>query len=151
MALEGVQVALVEAKRLLDAAREAKIPIIHVIHNASLGTPYDIEVPIRKICDSVAPIEGEPIITKTTVPNSFTRTDLDEQLKALGAKELILAGFMTHMCISWTARAGCELGYQCTVVANATATRALPGLSPSSVVQFGCDSRYVCRCGQYGR
>jgi nicotinamidase-related amidase len=59
---------------------------------------------------------------------------LDEQLKALGAKELILAGFMTHMCISSTARAGCELGYQCTVVVNATATRALPGLSPSSVV-----------------
>jgi hypothetical protein len=39
----------------------------------------------------------------------------------------VLAGFMTHMCVNSTARGAFNLGYAPTVVANATATRALPG------------------------
>jgi len=38
-----------------------------------------------------------------------------------------LAGFMTHMCVSSTARGAFSLGYRPAVVAGATATRALPG------------------------
>jgi len=38
----------------------------------------------------------------------------------------VLAGFMTHMCVSSTARAALDLGYQTTVVADACATRDLP-------------------------
>jgi nicotinamidase-related amidase len=41
-------------------------------------------------------------------------------------KEIIVAGFMTHMCISSTARAGLDLGYRITVDANSCATRDLP-------------------------
>jgi len=33
---------------------------------------------------------------------------------------------MTHMCVSSTARAALDLGYRATVIADATATRALP-------------------------
>jgi nicotinamidase-related amidase len=33
---------------------------------------------------------------------------------------------MTHMCVSSTARAALDLGYGCTVVGNACATRDLP-------------------------
>jgi nicotinamidase-related amidase len=60
-------------------------------------------------------------------PNSFVQTDLDERLKAASAHHLVLAGFMTHMCVNSTARGAFNLGYAPTVVANATATRALPG------------------------
>jgi nicotinamidase-related amidase len=60
-------------------------------------------------------------------PNSFLNTDLHERLKASNAKNLVMVGFMTHMCISSTARAAFDLGYASnTVVAGATASRALP-------------------------
>ncbi len=61
-----------------------------------------------------------------TYPSSFEKTDLDAKLKALGASNLILAGFMTHMCINSTARAAFNHGYKPVVVASATATRSLP-------------------------
>ena len=66
-------------------------------------------------------------------PNSFVQTDLDDRLKALGASNLVLAGFMTHMCVNSTARGAFNLGYAPTVVAAATATRALPGVDGESV------------------
>ena len=60
------------------------------------------------------------------MPNAFAGTGLDEQLKEFGRRELIIAGFMTHMCVSSSARAASELGYRTTVVADAAATRDLP-------------------------
>jgi nicotinamidase-related amidase len=62
-------------------------------------------------------------------PNAFVHTDLDERLKTGAAHNLLLAGFMTHMCVNSTARGAFSLGYAPTVVAAATATRDLPGLS----------------------
>ena len=59
-------------------------------------------------------------------PNSFVKTDLDHRLKSGSAQNLLLAGFMTHMCVNSTARGAFNLGYAPTVVAGATATRALP-------------------------
>jgi nicotinamidase-related amidase len=47
-------------------------------------------------------------------------------LEGIGRPQLILAGFMTHMCVSATAKAAVDLGHRVTVVANATATRDLP-------------------------
>ena len=38
----------------------------------------------------------------------------------------MLAGFMTHMCVSSTARDAFNLGCRPTIVASATATRELP-------------------------
>jgi len=52
-------------------------------------------------------------------------TELDQQLKNLGVKNIVLAGFMTHMCINSTAHGGFNLGYNLTVVASTTATRPL--------------------------
>ncbi|WP_412536275.1 cysteine hydrolase family protein [Marinobacter sp. MIT932201] len=124
MKLEGVENALEEGKKLLERARALGIPIFHIRHDAGPGSPYDINDHIGAIADVVAPIEGEPVITKN-FPNSFVQTDLDEQLKAKGVKNIILAGFMTHMCVNSTAHGGFNLGYTPTVVASATATRPL--------------------------
>ena len=60
-------------------------------------------------------------------------TDLDARLKALAAENLVIAGFMTHMCVNSTARGAFNLGYAPTVVAAATATRALPGVAGGEV------------------
>ncbi|MDX1799537.1 MAG: cysteine hydrolase family protein [Marinobacter sp.] len=124
MKLEGVEEAVAEARKLLDRARDAGIPIFHIRHDGGAGSPYDVNAEIGAISDEVAPREGEPVITKN-FPNAFVQTDLDDQLKAAGVKNLILAGFMTHMCVNSTAHGGFNLGYSPTVVASATATRAL--------------------------
>jgi nicotinamidase-related amidase len=126
MQLEGVEPALEEAARLLARARAKGRPIFHIMHDAGPGSPYDIHAEIGHIADIVAPREGEPVIVKK-FPSSFEQTDLHEQLQKIGATNLVLAGFMTHVCVNSTARVAFNRGYGTTVVAAATATRALPG------------------------
>jgi len=48
-----------------------------------------------------------------------------QRLLALGVQKLVLAGFMTHMCITATSHGAVNRGYTPTVVASTTATRAL--------------------------
>ena len=47
-------------------------------------------------------------------------------LASHGRKNLIVVGFMTHMCVSATTRAGMDRGFNLTVVDGACATRDLP-------------------------
>ena len=126
MELEGVQAALDQAEELLDRARGAGIPIVHVQHDSGPGSPYDVREEIGAIVGRVAPRAGEATVVKH-LPNSFTGTELDTLLKQHPGRPLLLAGFMTHMCVNSTARGAFGLGYAPTVVGGATATRALPG------------------------
>jgi len=132
MELEGVQGALDEVEALLDRARSAGIPIIHIQHDDGPGSLYDIEGESGAIVPRVAPHNGEPVVVKN-YPNSFVQTDFDDILKTANASNLVLTGFMTHMCVNSTARGAFNLGYSPTVVAAATATRALPGLGDTTV------------------
>lgn len=132
MELEGVEAALDEAATLLHRARSAGIPVIHIQHSDGPGSLYDIEGESGAIVDRVAPRDGEPVVVKN-YPNSFVQTDLDDHLKAVNASHLVLAGFMTHMCVNSTARGAFNLGYAPTVVAAATATRTLPGVGGDPV------------------
>jgi nicotinamidase-related amidase len=124
--LDGVQAALDQAEELLDRARSAGIPVVHIQHDAGPGSPYDVREEIGAIVDRVAPRDGEQTIVKT-YPNSFTGTELDSVLRRQPDRPQLLAGFMTHMCVNSTARGAFSLGYAPTVVAGATATRDLPG------------------------
>ena len=135
MRLDGVEPALREAAALLARAREAGIPVLHIQHDAGPGSPYDVGAPIGRISDEVAPRAGEPVITKA-YPSAFVGTDLQARLEAAGVKDVVLAGFMTHMCINSTARSAFSLGFRPTVVASATATRDLPA-PDGSVVPAG--------------
>ncbi|MBN7768316.1 cysteine hydrolase [Marinobacter daepoensis] len=136
MKLDGVEPALQECRTLLDRFRAAGRPVFHIQHDAGAGSPYDLTAPIGQIADVVAPAPGEPVITKN-FPNSFTQTDLDDQLRQAGVQNLILAGFMSHMCVNSTARGAFSLGYNPTVVASATATRALPSRASGNTVPSG--------------
>ena len=127
MELEGASEALAAGARLLAAARAARIPVVHIVNDGGEGTPYDIRAEIGAICDEVAPVDGEPVVVKQ-FPNSFHDTRLQEVLGELGVEagaDLVLAGFMTHMCVTFTAQGAFNLGYRPTVVAEATATRTL--------------------------
>jgi nicotinamidase-related amidase len=132
MKLVGVEPALIEARALLERARGAGIPVFHIRHDAGAGSPYDVSAPIGQISDEVAPTGDEPVVTKN-YPNSFIGTDLEARLRAAGVSNVILAGFMTHMCINSTARGAFNLGFHPTVVAAATATRDLPGAGSAVV------------------
>jgi nicotinamidase-related amidase len=124
MQLTNVEPAILEAQKLLQLARELKIPVIHIQHDAGVGSPYDITADIGAIAAEVAPISGEKVIVKN-YPNAFVETTLDAELKAFGIKNIVLAGFMTHMCVNSTAHGAFNLGYASTIVASATATRPL--------------------------
>lgn len=124
MQLTNVELAILEAQKLLKLARDLKIPVIHIQHDAGVGSPYDISADIGAIAIEVAPIAGEKVIVKN-YPNAFVQTTLDAELKALGIKNIVLAGFMTHMCVNSTAHGAFNLGYASTIVASATATRPL--------------------------
>jgi len=136
--LPGGGAALAEASALLQAARAASTPVIHVVHNGRAGGAlFDPEGPHVAIVPALAPHPGEAVVKKG-LPNSFAQTALHELLQATGRKELILAGFMTHLCVSATARSALDHGYRNTVVASASATRDLPdpsgGVVPAGVV-----------------
>lgn len=132
MRLSGVEPAVAEAAILLKRARESGVPVFHIQHNAGPGSPYDITAEIGQISPEVAPQDGEAVITKA-FPSSFVGTDLEDRLKRAGVTDLILAGFMTHMCVNSTARSAFNLGFHPTVVASATATRDLPAPDGSVV------------------
>jgi len=138
MQLEGVEDALAEAAKLLTRARATGIPVFHIMHDAGEGSPYDVHAEIGQISDEVAPVAGEPVIVKN-FPSAFVGTDLEAQLRGADSGELLLAGFMTHMCVNSTARGAFNLGFHPTVVASATATRELPGTGgvavPAQAVQ----------------
>jgi ureidoacrylate peracid hydrolase len=51
----------------------------------------------------------------------FANTDLDLQLKRHGIQKLIVAGLIAHTCVESTVRFAVELGYDVTLVKDATA------------------------------
>jgi len=125
LALPDAANAVEQARALLEKARAAKTPIFHIAHKGKAGGPFDRDAARDAIVDAVAPVDGEAVIEKG-LPNSFVGTDLHAELGKIGRKNLILAGFMTHMCISSTARAALDHGYRVTIDAAACATRDLP-------------------------
>ncbi len=69
------------------------------------------------------------------LPNSFAGTTLADTLAAHPGRPLLVAGFMTHMCVSATVRSAVDHGQFSTVLADATATRDLPDpLAPGGVI-----------------
>jgi nicotinamidase-related amidase len=54
--------------------------------------------------------------------SGFANTDLDLQLKKHGIHRLIVIGLIAHTCVEATVRYGAELGYEVTMVKDATAS-----------------------------
>ncbi|HET9714784.1 MAG TPA: cysteine hydrolase family protein [Pseudolabrys sp.] len=123
--LAGVNTALARLADLLAAARAAGAPIIHVAQRGRPGGLFDPESPNFQFAAQAAPHSGEPVVEKP-LPNAFAKTDLDAKLQAIGKKTLVIAGFMTHMCVSATIRSALDHGYHVTVASDAVATRDLP-------------------------
>ncbi len=122
--LDGVNAAISEIGKLLARARKSGTPVIHIVHKGK-GTLFNPASSGFEIVAPLRPQANETIIEKNRV-SAFADTRLEEAIQRTGRRNLIVVGFMTHNCVSSTARAAYDLGYAPTVVAAATATRGLP-------------------------
>jgi len=125
--LVGIEPALESLARLLKRARNAGIQIIHFQHHAPKGAAvFDPDGPYVQIVEQAKP-EAEELVIVKHFPDAFIATELKDKL--IASQNLLVAGFMTHACISATVRSAGQFGFNTTVVANACATRDLPDRS----------------------
>jgi nicotinamidase-related amidase len=113
--LENAEMAGTNAGLILDRFRESGLKVYHVRHNFEPG---------GNIHPYVKPLEGEEVISKTQV-NAFLDTDLLEILESDSIQQLVICGMQTHMCVEAAVRAAHDLGFDCILVGDACATRAL--------------------------
>jgi nicotinamidase-related amidase len=126
MELAGTDQAAENARKVLEHFRRNKLPVIHIQHIAMQPTAtfFLLGTQGAEIHLSVTPSAGETIFQKH-YPSAFRDTPLLEHLKAQGITELVVVGMMTHMCVDTTVRAAFDLGFKCTVIHDACATRTL--------------------------
>ncbi len=124
--LVGAEAAARVACEVLEKSRQEHHTIIHVQHislrpNATFFLPG---TPGIEFHAAVAPRPGEIVVQKHH-PNSFRETSLLSELRGQQVTRLFFCGMMTHMCIDTTVRAASDMGFQCTVMGDATATKDL--------------------------
>ena len=126
MELVGSTEAGRKARLALYYFRAKQMPVVHVRHLAvKPDAPFFIPGSEgSQIHESVAPLETEVVVEKN-FPNSFRNTALLEKLREQGVEHLVIVGMMTHMCIDTTVRAAFDLGFTCTVLHDACATKDL--------------------------
>ncbi len=114
--------------RLLGAWRTASAPIIHIRHDSTGKTsPYRPGQPGHAFKSSVAPWKDETVIGKKT-NNAFVGTGLHDRLFDEEITRLVICGVLTQHSVDTTARMAASLGYEVTVVSDATAATGVTDL-----------------------
>ncbi len=125
---------------ILNAARKAKFRVFYAMHRRYRPGDYETWqyiAPIQRAAwsrktfeygtwggefrDEFLPAPGEIVVGEHWCSSGFANTDLDVQLKKHGVHKLIVIGLIAHTCIEATVRFAAELGYDVTVVKDATA------------------------------
>jgi len=123
--LVGVDAAVANAARVVEAARRSGDMVINIRHESPADGPFfAVGTQGAEIIAKMAPQDGEAVVTKH-YPNAFRDTGLADMLSSAGVEDVTVIGAMSHMCIDATARAAADLGYKTTVVEDACATRDL--------------------------
>ncbi|MCB9017908.1 MAG: cysteine hydrolase family protein [Paludibacteraceae bacterium] len=124
MELVGSDEAAANAEKVIEDFRKNKLPVIYIQHISEYegATFFLPNTDGNKINNSVKPAKNDKIIIKH-YPNSFKNTELLEYLQKNKVEELVIVGMMTHMCVEATTRAASDLGYKCTLLSDACATR----------------------------
>ena len=126
--------------QILNAARKARLPVFYALHHRYRSGDYETWkyiAPVQKaawkhksfeygtwggeIRPGFEPRPGEIVATEHWCSSGFANTDLDLQLKKHGIHQLIVIGLIAHTCIEATVRFATELGYEVTVIKDATA------------------------------
>ncbi len=127
--------------QVLDAARKADIRVFYALHRRYRAGDYETWkyiAPIQRaawshktfgygtwggeIRPEFEPQAGDVVAQEHWCSSGFANTDLDLLLKKHGIHQLIVIGLITHTCVEATVRYGAELGYEVTVVKDATAS-----------------------------
>jgi ureidoacrylate peracid hydrolase len=127
--------------QVLNAARQAELRVLYALHRRYRPGDYETWKYIaptqqaawsRKTFDSgtwggeirseFSPQPGDIVALEHWCSSGFANTDLDLQLKKHGIHQLIVMGLIAHTCVESTVRFGAELGYQVTMVRDATAS-----------------------------
>ncbi|MEL6538423.1 MAG: cysteine hydrolase family protein [Bacteroidota bacterium] len=124
--LEGSELVAPQAARLLRAFRDQEMPVVYLRQEDTReNAPYLApETEGAQLSPWITNQKNEVVITHT-FPNGFSETGLKSVLDSLAATDLIICGAMSHLQVSSTTRAASDLGYTCTVVYDACATRSL--------------------------
>lgn len=113
--------------RLLGAWRKNGRPVFHIQHmSLSPTSPLYPSHPGNAIKDVLLPLAGEPLIQKN-VNSAFIGTDLEQRLREIGCKSLVIVGLTTPHCVSTTTRMAGNLGFETYLVSDATAAFELTG------------------------
>ena len=127
--------------QVLNAARKAGLRIFYAPHRRYRPGDYETWkyiAPIQKAAWSrktfeygtwggefrseFVPQPGDIVAAEHWCSSGFANTDLDLQLKKHGIHQLIVIGLIAHTCVEATVRFAAELGYEVTVVRDATAS-----------------------------
>jgi len=125
---------------VLNAARKAKLRVFYSMHHRYRPGDYETwkyVAPVQRaawrskvfefgtwggeIRSEFAPLPGEIVAQEHWCSSGFANTDLDLLLKRHGVQRLIVIGLIAHTCLEATVRFADELGYDVTVVKDATA------------------------------
>lgn len=108
--------------RLLGEWRKRGLPIVHIRHcSVESGSPLRPELPGNAYKQEAQPQAGETQFSKT-VNSAFVGTGLEEHLRKHGIASLVVVGLTTDHCVSASTRSASDLGFDVTVIADATAT-----------------------------
>ena len=126
--------------QVLNAARKAKLRVFYALHRRYRPGDYETWkyiAPIQKtawrrkvfedgswggeIRSEFKPQPGDIVALEHWCSSGFANTDLDLQLKKHGIHKLIVIGLIAHTCVEATVRYAAELGYEVTMVRDATA------------------------------
>lgn len=125
---------------VLTAGRKAGFRVFFALHHRYRPGDYETWkyiAPIQKaawrrktfengtwggeIRDEFQPLPGEIVAQEHWCSSGFANTDLDLLLKKYGVHRLIVIGLVAHTCVEATVRYAAELGYETTVIKDATA------------------------------
>lgn len=112
--------------RLVDHSRAAGDPIVWITHSEpGSGGVFDPDNGFVEVISDFDPQPDELHIMKTSI-NSFTTTNLQQQLMQRGIRRVVVCGIRTEQCCETTARVACDLGFEVEFVTDATTTSTIP-------------------------
>ncbi len=107
---------------LISEWRKRGLPVVHVRHcSVEEKSPLRPELPGNAFKDVAMPLPGEKEFTKT-VNSAFIGTGLEKYLRDNDIPSLVIVGLTTDHCVSTSTRMAGNLGFDVTLVGDATAT-----------------------------
>jgi nicotinamidase-related amidase len=107
---------------LLSEWRKHELPIIHIRHySVGSNSPLRPELPGNEFKEEAQPLPEEKQFSKS-VNSAFIGTELEKYLQEHQISSLVIVGLTTDHCVSASTRMAADLGFNVTLISDATAT-----------------------------